>query len=114
MRGSASVLPSGWRVPDLIGSVISVAALPISICPHAMSYLRPSSERLFVRPVMACFVAVYGAELGRGEWAEMDPLLMMRPPRGDCSFMSRKACWAQRNAPVRLTLTTAVHCSKEM
>jgi len=25
---------------------------------------------------------VYGAELGRGACAEIDPLLMMRPPRG--------------------------------
>ena len=32
---------------------------------------------------MACLVAVYGAEWGRGAWAEIDPLLMMRPPAGD-------------------------------
>ena len=69
-------------------SVISVAALPISICPHAMSYFRPSSEMLLVSPVMACLVAVYGAELGRGACAEIDPLLMMRPPRGCCDFIS--------------------------
>ena len=47
-----------------------------------MSYLRPSSEVDLVSPVMACLVAVYGAELGRGTWAEIDPLLMIRPPRG--------------------------------
>ena len=35
-----------------------------------------------VSPVMACLVDVYGAELGRGTSAEIDPLLMMRPPRG--------------------------------
>ena len=29
---------------------------------------------------MACLVAVYGAELGRGVWAEIEPLLMIRPP----------------------------------
>jgi len=36
----------------------------------------------------------------------------MRPPCGCCSFISRIASWAQRNAPVRLTLTTVCHCSK--
>ena len=44
---------------------------------------------LLVSPVMACFVAVYGAEFGRGAWAEMEPLLMMRPPRGSCAFIIR-------------------------
>jgi hypothetical protein len=42
-------------------AVISVAALPMSICPQAMSYLRPSSEMHLVSPVMACLVAVYRA-----------------------------------------------------
>jgi hypothetical protein len=41
----------------------------------------------------------------------MEPLLMMRPPRGSWSFMIRKAAWAQRNIPVRLTATTAVQAS---
>jgi len=36
----------------------SVIALPTSIWPQAMSYLRPSSEMHFVRPVTACFVQV--------------------------------------------------------
>src|SRR5438034_2638053 len=92
-------------------SVISVAALPISIWPQAISYLRPSSEMHLVRPVMACLVVVYGAELGRGTCAEIEPLLMMRPPRGSCDFISLTACCAHRNAPVRLTPTTALHCS---
>ena len=42
-----------------------------------MLYLRPSKEVDLVNPVIACFVAVYGAEFGRGLSAEMDPLLMM-------------------------------------
>jgi hypothetical protein len=46
-----------------------------------MSYFRPSSDVDLVSPVIACFVAVYGAELGRGACAEIEPLLMMRPPR---------------------------------
>ena len=41
-----------------MGSVSSVAALPMSICPQAMSYGRPSSDSDFVSPVIACFVAV--------------------------------------------------------
>jgi hypothetical protein len=32
-----------------------------------------------------------GAESGRGAWAESDPLLMMRPPRGSWLFIIRKA-----------------------
>ncbi len=59
-----------------------------------------------VRPVTACLVAVYGAESGRGAWAEIEPLLMMRPPRGDCAFIARNAPCAHRNMPVRLTSTT--------
>src|ERR1700722_2687669 len=44
---------------------------------------------------------------GRGVCAEIDPLLMIRPPRGTCAFIIRTACWAHRNAPVRLVSTTA-------
>ena len=54
----------------------------MSIWLQAMSYLRPSSDVDFVSPVIACLVAVYGAEFGRGACAEIEPLLMMRPPRG--------------------------------
>ena len=92
-------------------AVISVAALPMSIWPQAMSYFLPSSEVDLVRPVIACLVAVYGAELGRGTWAEMDPLLMMRPPLGSWPFMSLNASCVHRKAPVRLMSTTDFHCS---
>jgi hypothetical protein len=61
---------------------IGVIALPMSIWPQAISYFRPSSAVALVRPVMACFVEVYGEELGRGACAEIEPLLMIRPPRG--------------------------------
>ena len=90
----------------LIRSVISVAALPMSICPQAMSYARPSRDVDRVSPVIACFVAVYGAESGRGTLAEIEPLLMIRPPRGDWRFISRNASCVQRNAPVRFVSTT--------
>ncbi len=42
--GSTFIEPSAWAVPDGILAVMGVAALPISIWPHAMLYLRPSSE----------------------------------------------------------------------
>ena len=64
-----------------------------------------------VKPVTACFVAVYGDELGRGTWAETEPLLMIRPPMGSCAFMTLKACCVHRKTPVRLTSTTPCHCS---
>ena len=44
--------------PRRHGSVISVAALPMSIWPQAMSYARPSSDVDLVSPVIACLVAV--------------------------------------------------------
>ena len=56
--GSARTVPLAWRMPWLIRSVSSVAALPMSICPQAMPNARPSSERDLVRPVIACLVAV--------------------------------------------------------
>ena len=52
------IVPSGCRIPRAHPAVISVAALPISICPHAMSYLRPSSEVDLVSPVIGMLVAV--------------------------------------------------------
>jgi hypothetical protein len=39
-------------------AVMSVAALPMSIWPHAMLNRRPSSDDDFVSPVIACLVAV--------------------------------------------------------
>lgn len=54
-------------------------------------------------PVIACFVRVYGADKGRGACAEMEPLLMMRPPWGDWSRMMRKACCVQRKGCKRRT-----------
>ena len=46
----------GYLSPTVV--VMSVAALPMSIWPQAMSYLRQSSEIDLVRPVMACFVGI--------------------------------------------------------
>src|SRR4051794_8297554 len=77
-----------------------------------MSYLRPSRAVDLVSPVTACFDAVYGAELGRGAVAEIEPLLMILPPPGVWDFMSLNASWVQRNGPVRFTSTTCRHCSK--
>ena len=41
---------------------------------------------------MPCLLVLYGAEPGRTRWAEMEPMLMMRPP--PCFFMMRK-CFAR-------------------
>ena len=54
-RGSAAVVPFACGTPDSIVAVISVAALPMSICPQAMLYRRPSSAVDFVSPVIACW-----------------------------------------------------------
>src|SRR5262245_5016040 len=111
MVGSTSMDPLAWGTPRFIRSVNGVAALPISICPQAMSYLRPSSEVDLVSPVMACLVDVYGAEKGRGACAEMEPLLMMRPPRGCWLFMILIASWVHKKGPVRFVSITVFHCS---
>ena len=113
MVGSTIVVPFGWGTPRAIRAVMSVSALPMSIWPQAMSYARPSRAVDLVSPVIACLVEVYGDENGRGVWAEIEPLLMMRPPRGLWLFMIRNASWVHRNEPVRLVSTTARHCSTE-
>src|SRR5688500_3109747 len=86
----------------------------MSIWPHAMSYSRPSSEVDFVSPVIACLDAVYGAEFARGTCAEIEPLLIMRPPRGVWPFMTRNACCVHRKAPVRFVSSTSRHFSYAM
>jgi hypothetical protein len=58
ITGSGRRLPSACGTPVFIGSVISEAALPMSIWPTAMPCARPSSAAARVRPVIACFVAV--------------------------------------------------------
>src|ERR1700735_92221 len=112
MVGSGAVLPSACNEPAAIPTVMFVAALPMSICPQAMSCARPSRDRARVRPVIACLETVYGAEWGRGTWAESEPLLMILPPFGDCAAMRRKASRAQRNAPVTLIAITADQSSR--
>src|SRR5262245_57898074 len=101
--------PFACGTPAFIFAAISVSALPISICPQAMSYFRPSKAVDVLSPVTACLLAVYGAELGRGAWAEIEPLLMMRPPRGDWLFMTRNASCVHRKTPVRFTSMTRRH-----
>src|SRR3984893_9614883 len=56
--GSSMTVPLACGTPRCIRWVISVSALPTSIWPQAMSYLRPSSEVDFVRPVIACLAEV--------------------------------------------------------
>jgi len=56
--GSSMTVPLACGTPRCIRAVISVSALPTSIWPHEMSYLRPSSEVDLVRPVTACLAVV--------------------------------------------------------
>ena len=49
--------------------------------------------------------------MGLGVWAEIEPLLMIRPPCGFWRFMRPNAAWAHRNMPLRLTSTTAFQVS---
>ena len=51
-------------------------------------------------------------EKGLGVVAEIEPLLMMRPPMGFWSFMTRKASRMHKNMPVKLVSTTPFHISK--
>ena len=56
--GSTATHPLACGMPRVMGSVMSVAALPMSICPQAMSKARPSRDSDLVSPVIACLVAV--------------------------------------------------------
>ena len=85
----------------------------MSIWVQVMLYLRPSRSVDLVIPSTACFVAVYGAEWGRGVYAEMEPLLMMRPPCGICDLKIRTASRVQRNVPMRLMFVTCWNFSSE-
>src|SRR6201982_3717041 len=113
MRGSIILRPSGCSTPSpcTMRSGNGVAALPMSICPQQMSYWRQSSEVDLVKPVTACLVEVYATENGRGACAEIEPLLMMRPPRGDWLFMILMAPCVHRNMPVKLVATTCCQVS---
>src|ERR1700756_661655 len=83
----------------------------MSICPQAMLYGRPSREIDLVSPVIACLVTVYPTEPGGGACAEIEPLLMIRPPCGSCAFIIRTAWCAHRYEPVRFVATIDCHPS---
>ena len=51
---------------------------------------------------------------GRGMCAEIEPLLMIRPPRGSWAFIVRTACWAHTKAPVRLVSTTRCQSARSI
>lgn len=77
----------------------------------AMLRFRPSSEAVLVSPMTACLVAVYAMELGRGVWAEIDPLLMRKPADGALGLHHTKGLLQAENMPLRLMSTTLRHCS---
>src|SRR3569833_3037802 len=110
MRGSIILVPLGCGTPSpsTMRSVIGVAALPMSTWPQQMSYMRVSSEVDIVRPVTASLIEEYATENGRGAGAEREPFLMMRPPRGDWSFMILRASCVHSNLPVRVVCTTFI------
>ena len=56
--GSGAVVPFACRTPLASLAAMGVMALPMSIWPQAMSYLRPSRAVDLVRPVMACLEEV--------------------------------------------------------
>ena len=53
-----TLVTASRRIENIQDVPMSVSALPMSICPQAMLYLRPSSAVDFVRPVIACLVDV--------------------------------------------------------
>jgi hypothetical protein len=67
---------------------ISVAALPMSIWPQAMSNGAAVQRGRFGEAGDGVLGGGVGAERGRGACAEIEPLLMMRPPCGACVFIS--------------------------
>src|SRR5439155_20274137 len=91
MSGSGATPPFACGTPFAIRAARSVRALPTSFWLQAMSYFLPSSEVDLVRPVSACLVAVWGAELGRGAWADIDALFLLRRPRVYLHLLYRNA-----------------------
>ena len=112
--GSMAISPLACGTALAMRAGSSASAFPMSICPQAMLYLRPSSEIDLVRPVIVCLVEMKGAELGRGACAEIEPLLIMRPHCGCWSFIILKAFCAHRSEPVRLMLTMFCQWSNVM
>src|SRR6266550_8577365 len=51
---------------------------------------------------------------GRGVCAEIEPLLMIRPPCGSWAFIIRTACWAHTKTPVRLVSTTRCQSARSI
>src|SRR5690348_792831 len=51
---------------------------------------------------------------GRGVCAEIEPLLMIRPPCGSWAFIIRTACCAHRKTPVRLVSTTRCQSARSI
>src|SRR5947208_9770261 len=51
---------------------------------------------------------------GRGVCAEIEPLLMIRPPCGSWPFIIRTACCAHRKTPVRLVSTTRCQSARSI
>jgi hypothetical protein len=82
-RHSHESMPVGRAVPAIIqvDAVRRFADFAITVIES--TFVDSIIAVDFGNPVIARFVAVYGAEFGRGACAEIDPLLMMRPPRGD-------------------------------
>jgi len=95
MRGSGRTLPSACGTPLTIRAVISLAALPMSIWPTAMSNGRPFERCRFRQAGDRVFGRGVGDRSRPRRVAEIEPLLMMRPPCGRCSRISLKAAARQ-------------------
>src|SRR4051812_49086111 len=111
ITGSGRTAPSACIVPAAEPAAMLGAAVPLSSCPPAVAEGRPARPRDPVSRVIACLVAVYAIDCGRGLWAESDPLLMIRPPRGFWLRITRNASRVHRKAPVRFTATTWFHAA---
>ena len=109
--GSAATRPSAWRTP--VAASARSCRSPRCRCRSGRRRCgtagRPATATSSVRSSRA-WSPCTARECGRGVCAEIDPLLMIRPPCGSCSFICRYAACAHRNAPLRLTSTTCRHC----
>jgi hydroxyethylthiazole kinase-like uncharacterized protein yjeF len=96
ISGSMAISPLACGTPLAMRAAISVAALPMSIWPTAMSYLRPSSAAVLVRPSHRVLGGGVGdrvrpRRMGRDR-AVVDDAAAHRL----CDFITRKACWMHR------------------
>lgn len=101
MRGSGRTRPSACGTPAAMAWVMSVAALPTSLCQQAMPAGRPASESDSVRPVTALRWPCRPSTSAGAPVRRRTRRRSSGRPCGDCVRKTRNASRLRSNTPVR-------------